>query len=76
MSGGPGEASSGNNSGAGGGGGAGYVILSAVNYTAKTGTINTTAALAEVATRTLVVAREAKGAMDGVWYGQYTECPT
>lgn len=42
VSGGPGEESPGNNSGAGGSGGSGYVILSAVNYTAKTGTINTT----------------------------------
>jgi hypothetical protein len=43
VSGGPGGASPGNNSGAGGGGGAGYVIFSAVSYTANTGTINTAA---------------------------------
>lgn len=40
VSGGPGAASPGNNSGAGGGGGAGYVIFSAVSYTANAGTIN------------------------------------
>jgi hypothetical protein len=41
VSGGPGQASTGNNSGGGGGGGGGYVILSAVTYVANTGTIKT-----------------------------------
>jgi hypothetical protein len=41
VSGGQGGNSSGPGNGAGGGGGAGYVILSAVNYTATNGTMNT-----------------------------------
>jgi hypothetical protein len=42
VSGGVGAPATGNNSGSGGGGGGGYVILSAVSYISKSGTINTT----------------------------------
>jgi hypothetical protein len=41
ASGAPGQPAPANSTGSGGGGGGGYVILSAVNYTANSGTINT-----------------------------------